>query len=268
MLEWIQKACFLDNFWGNGSFNFKSSNSTFTVDTIVRCFGAKFFPQYEKIIYSDVDVIFVNDISEIYDIDLQGKYLAGVKNPFLQFSKNELSHYKPEHLEIVRNKHFAGGIWLMNLDKISNDNLEEKMLKIIQDTTIKKFFPDQDIMNIACDGKVGFIPLNYISYPYMIDLLQKPDFISDYSREELYDSIINPKIIHFAADKPWNSNPKYSNLWWTYFNYLGLEKTKIFKKSMSKTEIKIKKYRKQIKLLRFLLIFFMLLSIIALFARL
>ena len=53
-------------------------------------------------------------------------------------------------------------------------------------------WPDQDIINIACKGKVGFLPLNYISYPYMMNLLSLPDFKSDYSREKLYDSIINP----------------------------------------------------------------------------
>lgn len=243
-LTFINTDGFLDDFWGNGSFNFQSSNSTFTVDTIVRCFGAKFFPQYEKIIYSDVDIIFTDDISDLYEIDMAGKYLAGVKNPFTKYSEYELSHLKPEHYEMLHDKYIAGGIWVMNLKKIREDNLEGKMLDVIKDDTIIKRWNDQDIVNIACNGKVGFIPLNYISYPYLIDLLEKPDFVSDYTREELYDSIINPKIIHFAAGKPWNNNPKYSNLWWTYFNYLNLEKTKIFKDATSPEKCKVKKYKK------------------------
>ena len=226
--------------WENGSFNSKYANSTFTISTLIKCFGAKFFPQYEKIIYSDVDIVVTDDISEIFDIDLTDKYVAGVKGAFSKYFKNELSHLKPEHFEMLRDKYIAGGIWVMNLKKIREDNLEEKMCQIINDTSIEKRFPDQDIINISCEGKVGYLPLNYISYPYMIDLLQKPDFISDYSREELYDSIINPKIIHFAAGKPWNSNPQYSNLWWTIFSYLGLEKTKIFKNVKDKS----KKYKK------------------------
>ncbi|MCQ2976091.1 MAG: glycosyltransferase family 8 protein [Bacteroidales bacterium] len=243
-LTFVNTNGFLDEFWNNGSFNFKSSNSTFTVDTIVRCFGSKFFPQYEKIIYSDVDVIFTDDISALYEIDMSEKYLAGVKNPFSKYSRHELSHLKPEHYEILKDKYIAGGIWVMNLKKIRDDNLEEKMVEVINDKTIIKRWNDQDIVNIACGGKIGFIPLNYISYPYLIDLLQNPKFTSDYTREELYNSIINPKIIHFAASKPWNSDPKYSNLWWTYFYYLGLGKTKIFKEMPSKEKIKYKKYKK------------------------
>ena len=243
-LTFIDTKGFLEDFWKNGTFNFKASNSNFTADTIIRCFGAKFFPQYEKIIYSDVDIIVTDDISEIFDIDLSDKYIAGVKNPFMKWSKDELSHLKPEHYELLHDKYIAGGIWVMNLKKIREDNLEQRMIEVIKDETIIKRWNDQDIVNISCAVKVGYLPLNYISYPYMIELLAKPDFVSDYTREELYDSIINPKIIHFAADKPWNSNPKYSNLWWTIFNYLNLEKTKIFKEYKSPLEKKLKKYKK------------------------
>lgn len=261
-LTFIHTNGALDDLWKNKNFNYKYSNSTFTVDTIVRCFGARFFPQYDKIIYSDVDVIFTDDISELYDIDLSDKYLAGVKNAFTKYSNYELSHLKPEHLKILEDKYISGGIWVMNLKKIREDALEEKMIDIIQDKSIIKRWNDQDIMNIACDGKVGFIPLNYISYPYLFDLLSNPDFTSDYSREELYDSIINPKIIHFAANKPWNGNPQYSNLWWTHFHYLELSKSDRYKPVSSKDRIKLTRYKKTTKGLLLLLLLLLLFIII------
>ena len=100
-LTFINTEGFLDDFWGNGSFSFAQANSNFTVDTIIRCFGARFFPQHEKIIYSDVDVIFVDDISELYELDMDDKYLAGVKNAFAKFSEYELSHLKPEYYSLL-----------------------------------------------------------------------------------------------------------------------------------------------------------------------
>lgn len=234
-----------DEFWKNGSFVF-TKNGAFTADAIVRCFGARYFPQYDKIIYSDVDIIVVDDISEIYDMDMQGSYIAGVKNCFAKYSSFELSHLKPEHYAMLSDKYIGGGIWVMNLKKIREDDIETKMVDVIKDETIVKRWNDQDIVNIACNGKVSFLPLNYISYPYLIDLLKKSDFVSDYSREELYDSILHPKIIHFAADKPWNRNPNYSSLWYTYFYYLNLKETSIFNKE---TWHKKKKFSKKILLL-------------------
>lgn len=247
-LNFVSTHGFGKELFANGSFSSGHSNSTFTADTLIRCFGAKFFPQYDRIIYSDVDIIIVDDISELYEVDLSDKYIAGVRSPFSLYNRDELSHLSPEHYEMLHDKYIAGGIWVMNLKKIREDNLESRMIEIAHDETIVKRWNDQDIVNIACGGKVGFLPLNYISYPYLIDLLKNPEFKSNYSREELYDSIINPKIIHFAANKPWNSDPKYSNLWWTIFSYLKLEKTKIFKdvrdELLEKQKRKCKKYKR------------------------
>ncbi len=219
---------FLDAEFNSGSFSSGHAGSRFTADTILRCFAARFFPQYDKIIYSDVDVVFMDDISEIYDIDLRRKYIAGVRDPFMKYVKSELSHLKPEHYEMLHNSYIAGGIWVMNLKKIRADNLESRMLEIVHDDTIIKRFNDQDIINIASENHVAFLPLNYISYPYLLDLLRNQDFVSHCSRDEMFDSIINPKILHYAAQKPWNGKPQHADIWWNIYEYLGLPRTSIF----------------------------------------
>lgn len=245
-LTFIDTQGFLKDEWDNGTFSKGQFSKQFTFDTIIRCFAARFFPQYEKIIYSDVDVVFMDDISELYNVDLDSKYIAAVKGPFMKYSEYELSHLSKEYHEKFKDSYFGGGIWVMNLSKIREDNLEKRMIEIIKDDTIIKRWNDQDIMNIACDNKVEFIPLNYISYPYLHDLLINPNFTSHYTREELYNSIINPKIIHYAQTKPWNGNPKNSEIWWTIFDYLELPKTKIFDESERKSidNIKHRKYKK------------------------
>lgn len=263
-LSFINTETFMENNWEKGNFEGHNKRTQFTKDTILKCFGAKFFPQYDKIIYSDVDIVVVDDISELYNMDVKDKYLLGVKNPFMKCYKNELSHLQKEYYETLKDSYLGGGIWVMNLQKIREDNIEEKMIDIINNDSIVKRWPDQDIINIACQNKVGFIPLNYISYPYLIDILKIPDFISHYTKEELYDSIINPKIIHFAGIKPWNNNPNYSSLWWTYFNYLNLEKTCIFKDINDK---KLKKYRKLFRIFLIISIIFAIISLILLVLR-
>lgn len=252
-ISFINTNGFLNDMFKNGSFTpiISESNSVFTADTIVRCFASKFFPQYEKIIYSDVDILVTDDLSELYEIDLQDKYIAGVKNPFIKYA-NELSHLSTENFEMLKDIYIAGGIWVMNLKKIREDNLEQRMQEIIEDKSIIKKWNDQDIINIACQGKVEFIPLNYISYPYMYDLLQNSKFESHYTKEELYDSIINPKIIHYAAAKPWNDYVRYAINWWTIFDYLNLKPTKIFKvknpQQTTKHALKMRnRYRKYLK---------------------
>ena len=245
-LFFIDTKNFLKDEWEKGNFEGNNQQTKFTSDALIRCFAAHFFSQYDKIIYSDVDVVFTDDISELWDIDLNGRYLAAVKNPFMKYSPNELSHLKPEHYKKLKDSYFAGGIWLMNLKQIRADNLEQKMQQIVLDETIIKRWNDQDIMNIACDNKVAYIPLNYIAYPGMNDLLQQAHFESHYTRDELWDSILNPKIIHYANIKPWKAKVHYGDLWWDIFRFLHLPVTSIFEeeKQINPYQKKYKKYKK------------------------
>lgn len=236
--------------WGPESFNLQVAGSKFTADTVVRCFASRFFPNLDKIIYSDVDVVFTDDISDLIDYDIQGKYMLGVLNPFMKHSKYELSHLSKDNYERLKDSYIGGGIWVMNLKKIRDDKLEDKMISIINDKSIFKRWNDQDIVNIAMGGgnNVGFIPLNLCSLPYMYDLLQDKNFISHYTRDELYNSILSPRIIHFAAIKPWKQETHYAELWWSYFDFLGLKPTKIMSldRTPKKTELynNYKKYRR------------------------
>ena len=239
-LDFIDIKDSFNEFFENGSFCKGEAGSVFTKDTLTRCFASRFFPQYDKIIYSDVDVVFKDDISELYDVDMSETYFAGVRNAFSLWNDKELEHL-PENLQKeLQNEYIGGGLFVMNLKKIREDKIEEKMFEVINDKTIRKQWPDQDIINLACLHKISFLPLNYISYPYLLDIINNPEFKSVYSKEELFDSIINPKIIHYAANKPWNGEPKRAEEWWNIFYYLDLPKTRIFKKPKTK----LRKYKK------------------------
>jgi len=229
-LEFKNTCGFLQNEWENGNFygNNEKGKTQFTSDAIVKCFAARFFPEFDKIIYSDVDVVFMDDVSELYDVDLSDKYIAAVKNAFMKFDHNELSHFSVENYKKFKDTYFAGGIWILNLEIIRRDKIEKVMLEIINDDKIVKKWNDQDIMNISCCNKVEYISLRYISYPYILDRLFSENFSSHFSKDEITDSVILPKIIHYAGYKPWKRTVNCGDIWWNYFNVLNLPKTKIF----------------------------------------
>ena len=135
----------------------------------------------------------------------------------------ELSHLQSEHYDMLKDSYIGTGILVMNLALIRRDNLEKRMMDIIQDDAIIKRWPDQDIINIACENKVAYLPLNYIAYPYMLTRLQHDrNFSSHYTHEELWDSFLNPKIIHYAGVKPWLYPVRYADVWWDIYYYLSL----------------------------------------------
>lgn len=88
-LEFRDTGEFLHSEWAHGNFDGHNNEgkTQFTCDVIVKCFASKFFPEFDKIIYSDVDVVFMDDISELYDVDLTDKYIAAVKNAFMKFDQ-------------------------------------------------------------------------------------------------------------------------------------------------------------------------------------
>lgn len=252
-LNFIKMSGFIEESWKKANWGDNYKNIKFTLETLYRCFAARMFPQFDKIIYSDVDVVFNDDISSLFEIDLNDKYIAAVKDPFLNYPAfDEINHLSDYHYKKFKNTWFAGGIWVMNLKKIREDNLEQRMIDIINDNTIEKRWFDMDVMNIACDNNVIYIPLNYICYPFLLNHIDNKQFKSSYSRDELYDSLINPKIIHYAGKKPWqDKNMSFAINWWVIFNYLKLPKTAIF---IEKNEIdyfrnKYMKYKKFFKIL-------------------
>jgi len=214
---------FLQDEWRRGNWEDNQNAQRFTADAVVRCFGARFFPQYDKIVYSDVDVVFAADVSDLWDVDVSGVYMAGVRGVNIKYHPMALSHLKPEHYEMLKDKYVSGGIWVLNLAKIREDRLEDRMMEIVRDGSIVKRWNDQDVMNIACAGKVKFLPLNYISLPFLDEIMRQPEFDSYYTRDELYDSVIRPKILHFAGTKPWQTRMNWDSAWWNVADYLRLD---------------------------------------------
>lgn len=195
----------------------KISDTFLTKEALYRCIPTvvKEFDKYDKIIYSDVDIVVMKDISALYDIDLDDSYLASFKTPAF------LSH-ETEHLEQkIRDSYFGGGLWVLNLKKIREDNLEEKIVSIINNEDLKLIWNEQDVMNIACDGNVKYFSYEYVSVPHWYYELKEKDYYDEiYKNRELEDAMMRPAIIHYAGYKPWVKRSKPPRLYELWFYYL------------------------------------------------
>lgn len=202
------------NFHAN--YSKKISDTLLTKEALYRCIPTmiKEFDKYDKIIYSDVDIVVMKDISELYDIDLEDTYLASFKTPaFL--------HHETEHLEEkIRNQYFGGGLWVINLKKMRENNLQEKILSIINNKELKLIWNEQDVMNIACDGNVKYFSYEYVSLPHWYHELKDKDYFDEiYKNRELEDAMMRPAIIHYAGFKPWvkrSRPPRTYEIWYYY----------------------------------------------------
>ena len=168
--------------------------------------------EYDKIIYSDVDVIFRNDLSEIYSINMTGYYMAGV---------NSLAHLVPDYrmyydsLQMDATKIIYSGNLIINSKQLQKDNMIDKFRSLAAN---KYKFQDMDMINIVCCGKIKYL------YPSFC----LSTFISEYNiyhREELtkiweeqeINEALKTGIVHYNGQKPWKGFCVNFDIWWEYY---------------------------------------------------
>ena len=211
-IEWI----FVDD----GNFNGCPINDIWPQIVYYRLLIPSLIKHYDKIIYSDIDVLFKKDLTEIYNLDLEESYWAGViaeKNDF----DTQCHKYFPENKnEFI----YMSGFMLINAKKWRKENLFDKLIKNIDIFSDRLKFFDLDLLNITCND-IKSIPFNYcvlenIYHSKNITKAKEYTWLTKvYSHDELIQAKNNPAIIHYAGKNPkiWKRNkyniPRY---YWKY----------------------------------------------------
>lgn len=209
------------------------SSAHFSKEMYYRILIPEILAQYSKVLYLDCDIAIVDNISELYNINIQGNMIAAVIN----HTKN-MEKYVKNVLGVNPYEYINSGVILFNTDKCLQNNLKEKCLNLLK-TLPKLNCPDQDIINIACkdnilflDGKWNFYWHHTIPQEYLTEW----DKLEERQKKEYIKSWKNPAIIHYTTGlKPWNS-PSFelSKIWWQY-----ARKTPFYEEILYKNMIQI-----------------------------
>lgn len=144
-----------------------------------------------KVLYLDTDTLVVNDISDLWNYDISEYYIAGVKD----FGIEERGNL--EELGI-NGKYINAGVVLFNLDKMREDNVEEKCFDLINE--IELIFYDQDALNYVCTDKELYLPSMY-------------NICDDVTMKIENRNLA--KIYHYAGIKEdWVVNQRYAEEWY------------------------------------------------------
>ena len=172
----------------------------FTLTIYYRLFIPEMFPEYDKVIYIDSDVVVPGDISELYNEELGNNILGAAPDSSIEHIE-ELHQYKENAIGIKRTEYINSGILLMNAKKMREVKMDEHFLALLNKYQFDTVAPDQDYLNAMCNGQILYLPIKYDTMP--ID--GTPD------RE---DAI----IIHYNLfSKPWLfDNVQYADIFWKY----------------------------------------------------
>ena len=171
-------------------------------------------PEYDKILYSDVDVIFREDLLKYYELDLGDNYFAGVDN--CSVLRPGVQQYLAEslHLDYRKGYYYSGNL-IINSALIRKDGKMEEFRKLGKNNYIQQ---DMDIMNIACNGH--FLPLGpsycLTNFLYELIVTRRPEMEVIYGAEEL-DHALRSGIVHYNGTKPWKDACLNMDIWWEYY---------------------------------------------------
>lgn len=210
------------------------SNTVYAVEAYYRMFSPWLLPDYDKAIVMDSDIIINGDLSDLYDISLEGKLAAAVKDfvyqGFLNENLNNDIEYATETIGLENPYDYVNtGVLLLNLKELRN---QFSLNYLVELATTKKFrIQEQDILNFLLQKKVIFLDIKWNYYLEVNGAIARFLESSPEASYNTYQSCKDPVILHYASQpKPWDClEVKFSDEFWlmarkTYFYEILLQR--------------------------------------------
>lgn len=175
-------------------------NERLPAESAYRLLIPELFPQYEKILYLDSDIIVLRDVAELYATDI-GDCVLGAASDQAEERNMKPSDASWQHvlsIGVPPADYFNAGIVLINTQRFKELQIAEKCFALLCGEH-NCLCLDQDALNIHCHGYVHFLDKkwNALLYPGL-------------SPTEYY-------IIHYAGTKPWEHfDVPLSDFFWKY----------------------------------------------------
>lgn len=190
----------------------------FTLTIYFRLFIPAMFPQYDKGIYIDSDVVITGDLAELFNIDLGDNFIGACADKSV-VEVEPLAQYMEQAVGVDRHSYINSGVLLMNLKKLREAELDTHFLSLLNTYHFDCIAPDQDYLNAMCYGRIYYLSDVWDAMPTE----DKPE-------------IEDVKIIHYNLfSKPWcYDGVQYGDVFWEYAeDSVYLEEIKAYKENYS-----------------------------------
>ena len=204
-----QDLCFMDV---GDAFSDVPQMQRVTKATYYRLLIPTLFPQYDKIIYSDIDIIFQQDLSELFAHSFpNGELIAAVLDQAID-REFYFSSTLPAQIGKSVEDYFNAGFLLMNLKRLRAENKMEEFQRLS-----KQKFPqnDQDVLNIVCNGRVQWLPSMY-----NFQTNHYANYMWGRDRSDIdFTELVKKATLHYTfRNKPWSTlECSLSDAWWHYY---------------------------------------------------
>ena len=163
----------------------------------------------DKILYLDCDTLVTGDLSELFNTDLNGKFLAGVKDVW------GVDKYC-KRLDMTSGVYVNSGMLLFNAEYCRQENFFDKIIDFANNNSKIIEFCDQDSINkVADEKKVVLHP----KFNFM-DTWWRGGYHEHEGQDEkdYLEAGENPVIVHLTGLKPAfkGCGNRFKDKWWDY----------------------------------------------------
>ena len=148
--------------------------------SLMRLVLTQLLPEEHLVLWLDIDTIVNVNLTELFRTDLEGCPIAAVEEPMRSR---------------VPFRYFNAGVMLMDLDQIRG-GLDRELIGTVNSRELD--FPDQDAINLRCQGRIKAISPYWNSNYWIVE-------------------VDNPGITHYAADREYTRHDlwkKYDGMDW------------------------------------------------------
>lgn len=186
-----------------------------------RCFIPELFAECQKAIYCDCDAIFLDDPAKLYEVDLDGKMLAAVKDAGILAKSNHPRNVRYYHDELGLGDltaYFNSGLLVFNIPECQKRRLLSRCMENLKKIKSPRLW-DQDLLNVVCEGRVVFLDWSWnLQNHVLINHVNLETCLDAGERMVYLHSLSHPKFLHYTSYyKPWK-NPSWHNadIFWHY----------------------------------------------------
>ncbi|QXE02088.1 glycosyltransferase family 8 protein [Terribacillus sp. DMT04] len=157
-------------------------------------------PNVERVIYIDCDTLVLTDVSELQELNLDGKMLAAVEDAG-QLQRLEKMNITNE------GRYFNSGMMVIDMENWRNHSISDKVLRFINENNDPDYLylHDQDALNAILWDKWKPIHPRWNAQSFIILKTKTPKDLAERKRHK--EARQSPAIVHFTgANKPWNSD--------------------------------------------------------------
>ena len=176
----------------------------FSIVTYYRLFIASLFPQYDKIVYLDCDLVVLGDISRLYHVDLGDNFLAAAPEQFVRSTK-EFRRYAEKALGVDPDQYVNAGVLVIDLKRFRENEIEKQFVHLISEYDFDLLDPDQAYLNYLCQNKIYSLPNGWNKEPMPLPCQGEKNIVhyALYKKPWQYDDVMDGEYFwQYAKESP------------------------------------------------------------------